>query len=81
MKEVCGRADADFTNGRKHNRRGSREQIRKQYLPIVCAQVLSGRDEPLEKWRPWFAESHDLRIFVGGRAENRLHCNYYVTIK
>ncbi|WP_429431816.1 hypothetical protein [Paraburkholderia sp. GAS33] len=64
--EVKGRgADTDFTNRRKNNGCRSGEQIGKQYLPIFGTQILSGRDNPLEKWRPWFAESHDLRIFDG----------------
>jgi hypothetical protein len=36
--------------------------MREQDLAVVWAQVLSGGHYPFEKWRPWFAESHDLRI-------------------
>ena len=67
MEVVRGGADTDLADRRKDDGRRSREQIGEQYLPIFGAQILSGGDDPPEKWRPWFAESHDLRIFDGWR--------------
>ena len=63
MEIERGRANTDFEDRRKDDRRSAREQVGQQYLPILGAQLLSGGHDPLEKWRPWFAESHDLRIF------------------
>ena len=62
MEIERGRANTDFADRRKDDRRSAREQVGQQYLPILGAQLLSGGHDPLEKWRPWFAESHDLRI-------------------